>query len=97
MYKRRALYRLKGARRPVVEKKKTPISKEKKINGTNNGGTRIVFRKKAKSLYPTTKRVHKRPARGSFSRHVRNTRKSMEPGRVLILLGGHHQGKRVVL
>lgn len=97
MYKRRATYRLKGTKRPVVKKEKTPITKVKKIGGPKNGGERIVNLKKPKANYPTKTFVKKRPAKGTFSRHVRNVRPNMKPGRILILLAGRHQGKRVVL
>ncbi|XP_055903841.1 60S ribosomal protein L6 [Eupeodes corollae] len=97
MYKRRAQWRLKSTKRPVVKKEKIPIKKVKKIGGPKNGGERVVYLKKPKANYPTKKVVKKRPARGVFSKHVRNTRKNMKPGRVLILLAGRHQGKRVVL
>ncbi|XP_055380381.1 60S ribosomal protein L6 [Condylostylus longicornis] len=97
MYKRRALYRLIGKKSPKVKKEKIPIKVEKKIGGPKNGETRVVYKKKAKANYPTKKRVLKRPPRASFSRHVRNTRKSMVPGRILIMLAGRHQAKRVVL
>lgn len=97
MYKRRALYRLKDVKRPVVKKEKIPIKKVKKIGGPKNGGERTVYLKKPKADYPTKKRVQKRPARSTFSAHTRYTRRSLKPGRVLILLAGRHQGKRVVL
>lgn len=97
MYKRRATYRLKGTKRPVVKKEKTPITKVKKIGGPKNGGERVVHLKKPKANYPTKTFVKNRPAKGTFSRHVRNVRSNMKPGRVLILLAGRHQGKRVVL
>lgn len=97
MYKRRALYRLKGVKRPVVQKEKKPISVTKKIGGPKNGEERVVYLKKPKANYPTKARITKRPARGTFSRHPRYIRRSLKPGRVLILLAGRHQGKRVVL
>jgi len=97
MYKRRALYRLIGKESPKVKKEKIPFKVEKKIGGPKNGGTRVVYKNKPKSNYPTRKRVLKRPAHGTYSRHVRNIRKSMTPGRVLIMLAGRHQAKRVVL
>lgn len=97
MYKRRAQYRLKGTKRPVVKVEKKAISKVKKIGGPKNGGERTVFQKKAKSNYPTKTFVKKRPSKQAFSKHQRNTRKNLKPGRVLILLAGRHQGKRVVL
>uniref|UniRef100_A0A0K8TPQ7 Large ribosomal subunit protein eL6 n=1 Tax=Tabanus bromius TaxID=304241 RepID=A0A0K8TPQ7_TABBR len=97
MYKRRGLYRLKGVKRPITKKEKKPIMKVKKIGGEKNGGTRVVFLKKSKANYPTKKAIRKRGPRAMFSMHKRYTRKSLKPGRVLILLAGRHQGKRVVL
>ena len=97
MYKRRAQYRLKGTKRPVVKKEKKPIKKIKKIGGPKNGGERVVYLKKPKANYPTKTFVKKRPSKSTFSHHKRNVRPNMRPGRVLILLAGRHQGKRVVL
>jgi len=97
MYKRRALYRLKGVKAPVVQKEKKLIKKVKKIGGPKNGGERTVYLKKPKANYPTKRFVRKRPSKSCFSRHRRNTRPNLTPGRVLIVLAGRHQGKRVVL
>jgi len=96
-YKRKALWRFIGVKRPVVEVTKKPITAVKKINGAKNGGERVVNLRKPKSNYATKSRVAKRPTRGSFKLHQRNTRSSLKPGRVLILLAGAHKGKRVVL
>lgn len=96
-YKRRALYRLKGVKKPAVAKKPTPVTIVKKIGGAKNGGERVVYLKKSKAYYPTKARVQSRPSKNTFSRHVRNTRKNLKPGRVVILLAGRHAGKRVVL
>ncbi|XP_037825258.1 60S ribosomal protein L6 [Lucilia sericata] len=97
MYKRRAQWRLKGTKRPVVKTVKTEIKKVKKIGGPKNGGERTVYMKKPKANYPTKKFVGKRPAKATFSQHKRNVRRNLKPGTVLILLAGRHQGKRVVL
>ncbi|XP_030370150.1 60S ribosomal protein L6 [Scaptodrosophila lebanonensis] len=97
MYKRRALYRLKGKKHPVVKKEKVPIKKVKKIGGPKNGGERTVYLRKPKANYPTKTFVKKRPSKANFSEHKRNTRRNLKPGTVLILLAGRHQGKRVVL
>lgn len=97
MYKRRAQYRLKGTKRPLTKTTKTPVSVTKPIGGNKNGKERVVFTKKAKANFPTKTFVKKRPAKGTFSAHKRYTRRNMKPGRVLILLAGRHQGKRVVL
>lgn len=96
-YARKGLWRFKGKKRPTVEVPKKPLTVVKKINGAKNGGERVVKLRKAKSNYPTQARVAKRPTRGSFKTHKRNTRKSLKPGRILILLAGKHKGKRVVL
>lgn len=82
---------------PRPEKKKTPLFVIKKIGGAKNGGERKVYLKKSKAYYPTKKRILKRGPKGDISRHVRNTRKNMKSGRILILLAGRHAGKRVVL
>jgi len=96
-YSRKALYRFKVAKKPKVRKSVTAIAVVKKIGGANNGGERRVIIKKAKSWYPTKSKVTKRPTKQVFSKHTRFTRKSLTPGRVLILLAGRHKGKRVVL
>lgn len=96
-YKRKALWRFAGKKRPVVTVPKKPITAVKKINGAKNGGERVVNLLKPKSNYPTKPRVPARPTRGVFRLHKRNTRKSLKPGRVIILLAGAHKGKRVVL
>jgi len=97
MYKRRALYRLKNAKPPVVKKTRRPVFKVKQIGGPNNGEKREVYLRKPKSNYPTKTFVKKRPAKQFFSQHQRNIRRTLKPGTVLILLAGRHQGKRVVL
>jgi len=79
-----------------VVKPKVAITVIKKIGGAKNGGERVVMVKKPKAYYPTKARVAKRGPKGFFSQHVRKTRKSLKPGRILILLAGHHAGKRVV-
>lgn len=96
-YKRKGLWRFAGKKRPVVKATKKPITVVKKVNGAKNGGERVVNLLKPKSNYPTKPRVASRPTRGAFKLHKRNTRKSLKPGRVVILLAGRHKGKRVVL
>lgn len=96
-YQRKGLWRFAGKKRPVVKVPKKPITVVKQINGAKNGKERVVNLLKPKSNYPTKARVQKRPTRGSFKKHTRNTRKSLKPGRVLIMLAGKHKGKRVVL
>lgn len=96
-YARKALWRFAGKTRPVVKKEKKPITVVKKVNGAKNGGERAVNLLKASANYPTKPRVAGRPAKQLFKNHSRNTRKSLKPGRVVILLAGRHKGKRVVL
>lgn len=79
-----------------VEKKKVPVTVVKKIGGAKNGGERVVLVKKPKAYYPTKARVASRGPHGLFKTHKRNTRKSLKPGRVVIMIAGHHAGKRVV-
>lgn len=98
IYKRKAIYLLKKAKRVNAEKKpKVAITVVKKINGAKNGGDRVVLLKKPKANYPTKDKTPKRPAKSYFSKHTRNTKKSIRAGRVVILLAGHHAGKRVVV
>lgn len=98
MYKRRALYRLKGVNKGVkVTKEKKSIVKVKPIGGPKNGGERIVHLKKPKANYPTKRFVKNRPPKSFSSNHKRYTRQNLKPGSVLIMLAGRHQGKRVVL
>jgi large subunit ribosomal protein L6e len=80
-----------------VEKPKVAITVVKKIGGAKNGGERTVLLKKPKAYYPTKALVKKRGPKAFFSQHKRNTRSNLKPGRILILLAGHHAGKRVVL
>lgn len=96
-YKRKALWRQKAELKPKVAVPKKPITVVKKIGGAKNGGERVVrLQKKADVLF-TKNRVTDRPTKSTFSVHKRNTRKSIIPGRVVILLAGKHKGKRVVV
>ncbi|XP_058057887.1 large ribosomal subunit protein eL6 isoform X2 [Anopheles bellator] len=52
---------------------------------------------KNKRYLPTKRYVKKRPAKGCFRNHKRNTRHTLRKGKVLILVAGRHKGKRVVL
>lgn len=96
-YKRKALWRQKATLKPKVAVAKKPITVVKKIGGANNGGERVVKLRKPKANRPTKALVTDRPSKGCFKRHVRNTRPSLKPGTVLILVAGKHKGKRVVL
>lgn len=96
-------YRLKNvkAANKAAPKKKEPskvkIFVEKPIGGAKNGKTRIVKIKKNRASYATKACVQTRPTRATFNKHTRFTRRTLVPGKVLILLAGRHQGKRVVL
>uniref|UniRef100_A0A182TNE6 Large ribosomal subunit protein eL6 n=1 Tax=Anopheles melas TaxID=34690 RepID=A0A182TNE6_9DIPT len=82
---------------PAKVKPKKPVTIVKKIGGAKNGGERTVLLRKNKADLPTKRFAHKRPAKRCFRNHKRNIRKSLKPGKVLILLAGRHKGKRVVL
>lgn len=96
-YKRKSLWRQKATLKPKVAVAKKPITVVKKIGGANNGGERIVKLRKPKANRPTKPRVTGRPAKGCFKKHARNTRPSLKPGTILIVVAGKHKGKRVVL
>jgi large subunit ribosomal protein L6e len=100
--KQKNSYRLKKVKavKPDKSKKTTPkvsITVEKQIGGAKNGGTRIVRVKKNRATYATKAKVTSRPSRNYFKKHTRYTRRTLVPGKVLILLAGRHKGKRVVL
>lgn len=96
-------YRLKKvkATKPAKIKKdpskKVQITVVKQIGGAKNGGTRVVRVKKNRSSYATKAKVTTRPTKNYFKKHTRHTRRTLVPGKVLILLAGRHKGKRVVL
>ena len=94
-------YRLKKVKATKVEKpKKTPkvsVTVVKQIGGAKNGGTRVVRVKKNRASIATKTKVTPRPTRSCFKKHTRYTRRTLVPGKVLILLAGRHKGKRVVL
>lgn len=96
-FKRRAAFRFVGKKTKAPAKAKKMLTVTKKIGGAKNGGERVVKLTKPKASYPTKPAVAKRPSKQLFKNHVRNTRKAMTPGRVLIMLAGRHQAKRVVL
>ncbi|VVC24427.1 60S ribosomal protein L6E,Ribosomal protein L2 domain 2,Translation protein SH3-like domain [Cinara cedri] len=79
----------------ITPKKKSIIVKP--IKGEKNGGTREVHTVKRKAYYATMKTPKKHRSRGLFKNHKRNTRSSLTPGTVVILLTGIHKGKRAVL
>jgi len=96
-YKRKALWRQKATLKPKVAVPKKPLTIVKDIGGAHNGGTRVVTLRKNKAHYPTKGLVKDRPTKGSVKLHKRNTRKSLIPGRVVIIVAGKHKGKRVVV
>lgn len=96
-YRRKGLYRLKSSKPKKAEKPKVALTVVKKIGGAKNGGERVVLLKKSKRNYITRENSKERRTRNFFKKHPRYTRKSLTPGRVLILLAGRHQGKRVIL
>lgn len=96
--KQKNSYRLKTVKKAAaVNKPKVAITVTKQINGAKNGGTRIVRVKKSKSTYATKAKVTSRPTKNYFKKHVRHTRRTLVPGKILVLLAGRHKGKRVVL
>ena len=96
-YKRKALWRQKATLKPKVEVPKKPLTMVKEIGGAHNGGKRVVKLRKNKANFPTKALVTDRKTKGSVKLHKRNTRKSLIPGRVVILVAGKHKGKRVVV
>lgn len=96
-------YRLKKvkAAAKATKTKKTPskvqITVTKQIGGAKNGGTRVVRVQKNRATYATKAKVTTRPSNNYFAKHTRYTRRTLVPGKVLILLAGRHKGKRVVL
>lgn len=101
--KQKNSYRLKKVKdankgkKPKKTPSKVSITVVKQIGGAKNGGTRVVRVQKNRSSYATKAKVTKRPTKGCFKKHTRYTRRTLVPGKVLILLAGRHKGKRVVL
>ncbi|KAJ6621425.1 60S ribosomal protein L6 [Pseudolycoriella hygida] len=96
-YKRKALWRQKATLKPKQEVPKRPLTIVKEIGGGHNGGQRVVTLRKNKANYPTKALVTSRPTKGVFKLHKRSTRKSLIPGRVVIIVAGKHKGKRVIV
>lgn len=96
-------YRLKkvkaatAGKKPTKKSAKVSITVTKQIGGAKNGGTRVVRVKKNRGSLATKAKVTTRPTRSCFKKHTRYTRRTLVPGKVLILLAGRHKGKRVVL
>lgn len=96
-YNRKARWTQKSSLKPKVAVPKKPITVVKKIGGAKNGGERVVNLQKKTDVLFTKNRVTARPTKSTFNVHKRNTRKSIIPGRIVILLAGKHKGKRVVV
>ncbi|KAL0267351.1 UNVERIFIED_CONTAM: hypothetical protein PYX00_009644 [Menopon gallinae] len=97
MFHKKAKYRFLKKKHPKVMKPKKPTHIEKPIGGEKNGGKRLVLVKKRRSFYPTAQRINRHQSKKTFKQHKRYTRKSLKPGKILVLLAGIHKGKRVVL
>jgi large subunit ribosomal protein L6e len=91
------LAKAKAEGKPIETPKKKKSIVVKQIKGEKNGETREVHTVKRKAYYPTLKTPKKHRSRGLFKNHKRNTRATLTPGTIVILLTGVHKGKRAVL
>ena len=87
-----------SARRSLKSLKKSepddPATKEVKVGGEKNGGTRLVPTSKAPRYYPAED--IRQPKKSRKSPKPTKLRPSIVPGSVLIVLAGRFRGKRVV-
>jgi len=97
VYHKKAIWKFKGKKTPKPVKVPRILTKEKKIGGDKNGGTRVVTLQKTKGFYPTQDKIQPRPSKTLFKNHKRTLRSTLTPGTVCILLAGPHKGKRVIL
>mmetsp|Transcript_26292 Transcript_26292/g.69080 ORF Transcript_26292/g.69080 Transcript_26292/m.69080 type:complete len:236 (-) Transcript_26292:45-752(-) len=99
-YSRSAMYKKKGSYKklgkPIAAKNSVaaPATKEKKIGGAKNGGSRVVAVTKESRYYPV---VDVPVTRKKAKKQTIKFRESLKPGAVCILLSGRFKGKRTVL
>jgi len=83
---------------PKARKPKKPLYVEKPIGGEKNGGKRMVRTRKLPKGYAVERKPKARrtTVKVPFYKHKRNLRSTITPGTILIVVAGHHRGKRVV-